>query len=110
MKLDDVLWRSAAALTSSQTVRRVELYAEIARRQAYPITDEVAQEIAALEAEADNCRQAFRRFSTFRPDKDPTCSACWIIKGARSPVSQMARPEIYECSKCGEKYRLSPNS
>ncbi|MFZ5675658.1 MAG: hypothetical protein ACOZAM_22085 [Pseudomonadota bacterium] len=108
MKLQDVLWRNAATLTSSQTVRRVEIYAEIGRRQAHPINDDVAREIAALEAEAENCRQALHRFSTFRPDKDPTCPNCWIVRGERSPVSKSPRPDLYRCPNCNGEYSTAP--
>ncbi|MBK1866776.1 hypothetical protein [Taklimakanibacter albus] len=108
MKLHSVLWQNAAALASSQTVRRVELYAEIGRRQAYEITDQVAQEIAAMEAEAENCRQALPRFTTFRPDKDPTCPYCWIVKGERSAVAISSRPDLYRCPSCEGEYSVAP--
>lgn len=108
MKLHSVLWREAATLTSNQTVRRVELYAEIGRREAYPITDKVAQEIAAMEAEAENCRQAFSRLSTYRPDKDPTCPYCWIVKAEHSPVAKSPHPDLYRCSSCDGEYSVAP--
>ncbi len=108
MKLQDFLWQNAAALVSSQTVRRVEIYADIGRRQAYPITDEVAQDIAAMEAEAENCRQALYRFSSFRPDKDPICPNCWIVRGERSPVVKSVRPDFYRCSSCQNEYSVAP--
>lgn len=108
MKLRNVLWQNAATLASSQTVRRVEIYAEIGRRQAYPITDEVAREIAAMEAEAENCRQALHRFSTFRPDKDPACPYCWIVRGERSPVAKSSHPDLYRCPSCNGEYSVAP--
>ena len=108
MKLKDVLWRSAASLTSSQTVRRVELYAEIGRRQAYPMTNEVAQEIAALQAEADDCGQALRRFGTYRPDKEATCPYCWIVTSERSELSSTSQPDLHTCTACGAKYSTAP--
>jgi hypothetical protein len=107
MKLHVILWREAATLTSSQTVRRVEIYAEIGRRQAYPISDKVAQEIAALEAEAENCRQAFCRLSSYRPDKDSTCPYCWLVKGEPSPVVKSTRPDRYRCPSCEGEYSVA---
>jgi len=108
MKLHNVLWRSAATLASSQTVRRVEIYAEIGRHQAYPITAEVAQEIATLQAEADNCGQALHRLGAYRPDKDPSCPHCWIVNGERAPVSPTHRPELFRCSRCAAEYSTAP--
>ena len=108
MKLHSVLWREAATLASNQTVRRVEIYAEIGRRQAHPVSDKVAQEIATLEAEAENCREALRRFTAFRPDKDPTCAYCWIVQGERSPVMKSPRPDHYRCSSCEAEYSVAP--
>lgn len=108
MKLHDVLWQSAATLTSRQTVRRVQIYAEIGRRQAYPITDRIAQEITSLEAEADNCAQAFHRLGAFRPDKEPTCPHCWIVQGERSPVVKSSQPDLYRCARCEAEYSVAP--
>jgi hypothetical protein len=57
MKLHNILLRHAAKLATSQTVRRVEIYAEIGRRQAHPMTEMDLREIEAMEAEGDNCRR-----------------------------------------------------
>ena len=103
MTLHSILWASAGKLASSQTVRRIELYAEMARLRAYPITDEVAREIAAMEAEAENCGQALRRLGAFRPDKDPSCPHCWIMKGEHSPLMPVDRTRLLRCSNCGSE-------
>ena len=108
MKLHNVLQRHATQLAITETVRRVDLHAEMGRLQAYPLTEKTNQELEALQADADNCGQALRRLGTFRPDKDPTCPYCWIVKGERSPVTPAARPELFLCASCEREYILSP--
>lgn len=106
MKLHTVLLRHAVRLASSQAVRRVELSAEIGRREARTMSAEQALELEAIKADADNCGQAFHRFGKYRPDKEASCPFCWIVHGERFPVEPTARPEIYGCAKCEAEYSL----
>ena len=84
MNFRNHLLREAGKLASSQTVRRINLWAEIVPLEARP--NLTAAERAALEhcqAEMENCAQAFTRFGKYRPhqDEEPACPHCWIVRG-----------------------------
>jgi len=107
MNLRNHLLREAGKLASSQTVRRIELTAEIARLQASPNQSTADKaEIERLFAEGENCGQALIRFGKYRPHLGilPDCPYCWIVKGEPMALSDGGNGESYQCSECRAEY------
>jgi hypothetical protein len=101
------LLREAGKLASSQTARRIELWAEIARLQVRrdPSLADKA-ELERLFAEAENCGQALIRFGKYRPHEDtlPNCPHCWVVRGEVAALGEGENSGSYYCNGCGAKY------
>lgn len=107
MNLPNHLLREAGKLASSQTVRRVEISADIGRLEGRgALTEDEKTRLDELRAELDVCSQALPRFSSYRPWKEaePNCPHCWIIYGEHSPLRLGADPDTYECGTCRIQY------
>jgi hypothetical protein len=107
MNIRHHLLREAGKLASSQTVRRIELAAEIGRLEGRrSLSDAEGKRLEELRVTADNCGQALPRFGGYRPyqDPEPNCPYCWIVKGEASPLAANAGAESYSCRQCGSEY------
>ena len=103
MNLPSELLRQAAQLASAQTVRRVEIFAEIGQLESIRrLSDAERTRLAALQQEAANCGQALTRLGAYRPhsDPEPNCPACWIVRGANSALRPNEAGERYLCGNC----------
>jgi len=107
MNIRHRLLREAGKLASSQTVRRVELAAEIGRLEGRRnLRDAEAVQLEELSAMADNCGQALTRFAGYRPyqDAQPNCPSCWTVDGEAVPLQAGLHSDTYRCSKCRLEY------
>jgi hypothetical protein len=107
MNLPGLLLTKAAKLASRQTVRRVELSAEIGRLEGRrSLSDAERAELEDIRSEAENCGQALVRFAGYRPygDAEPKCPHCWIVRGESSFLRPGAKPETYRCAQCEAEY------
>jgi len=107
MNLRNHLLREAGRLASSQAVRRIELWAVIARLQAR--RDQSPADPAQLEglfADAENCGQALTRFGEYQPHEGalPDCPECWIMRGERVELTEGRNAESYRCLECRGEY------
>ena len=107
MNLRNHLLRQAGKLASSQSVRRIELWAVIARLQVR--RDQSAADQAELErlfADLENCGQALTRFGKYRPHEGvlPDCPHCWIVRGERVALTEGRNTESYHCNECRAEY------
>lgn len=107
MNLRSHLLREAGKLASSQTARRIELWAEIARLQVRrdPSRADKA-DLERLFVEAENCGQALIRFGKYRPHENtsPNCPHCWIVRGEVAVLREGKNPDGYFCNDCGGEY------
>lgn len=107
MNIRNQLLRQAGALASSQTVRRIELAAEIGRLEARGTRDDAQNiEFETLRADLDNCSQALIRFGTYRPfqESEPNCPHCWVVGGEGTPLHADPGSDNYHCGRCGADY------
>lgn len=107
MNLPNHLLREAGRLASSQTVRRVELSADIGRLEGRrALTEAEKVRLEDLRAELEICSQALSRFANYRPWKDaePNCPHCWIVFGEHFQLRVGAEPDTYECGTCRTQY------
>lgn len=107
MNLRNLLLREAGKLASSQTVRRIQLFAEIGRLEGRRSLSEAdASALARLREEAENCAQALPRFAEYRPYQvaEPICPQCWVVGGESIPLLAGSRAEGYQCGKCRSEY------
>lgn len=103
MNLRNHLLREAGKLASSQTVRRIKLWAEILRLETQRnLSPADIAELQTLKADVENCSQAAIRFGDYRPYEkaEPSCPYCWIVRGENSELRPGKPPESYECGKC----------
>lgn len=107
MNLRNHLLREAGKLASSQTVRRIRLWAEIARLEALRNLSPADQtEIEKLKADAENCGQALVRFGNYRPHQlpEPSCPYCWVVSDENSILRPGKSPESYACDMCRTEF------
>ena len=107
MNLRNHLLREAGKLASSQTARRVRLFAEIATLEIRPnISEADAAELARMREDVENCGQALIRFGAYRPHQgaSPHCPYCWIVTGDATILANGAQAETYHCENCRREY------
>ena len=107
MNLHNQLLRQAGKFAGTQTVRRIELSAEMGRLEGRRSLSEAERaELEEVRIEAENCAQALLRFGTYRPQNgaDANCPYCWVVHGVSSPLRAGASPETYQCSECQTEY------